>query len=79
MSIGKLSRGSPFFQFQTDSFALFAVDTGVARRLGPSQMAWLSGALQSARGKAPCWLPLAALPARQRTLVHADTISGFPL
>jgi uncharacterized membrane protein HdeD (DUF308 family)/3',5'-cyclic AMP phosphodiesterase CpdA len=43
---------APFFQFQTDSFALFAVDTGVARRLGPSQMAWLSGALQSARGKA---------------------------
>ncbi len=43
---------APFFQFQTDSFALFAVDTGVARRLDPAQRAWLSAALGSARGKA---------------------------
>ena len=34
---------APFFQVQTDSFALFAVDTGVARRLDPAQMAWLAG------------------------------------
>ena len=40
---------APFFQFQTDSFALFAVDTGVARRLDPAQMAWLSAALGRAR------------------------------
>ncbi len=43
---------APFFQFQTDAFALFAVDTGVARRVDAAQMAWLSGALDSARGKA---------------------------
>jgi len=43
---------APFFQIQTDSFALFAADTGVARRLDSSQMAWLSGALSEARGKA---------------------------
>lgn len=43
---------APFFQIQTDSFALFAVDTGVVRSLDPAQMAWLSGALRSARGKA---------------------------
>ncbi len=42
---------APYFQFQTDSFALFAVDTGVARRVDPAQLAWLRGALESARGK----------------------------
>ena len=40
------SRRRPFFQFQTDSFALFAVDTGVARRVDPSQLAWLAAALR---------------------------------
>jgi uncharacterized membrane protein HdeD (DUF308 family) len=42
---------APYFQLQTDSFALFAVDTGVARRVDPAQWAWLRGALESARGK----------------------------
>ncbi len=42
---------APFFQLQTDSFALFAVDTGVARRVDPAQLMWLRGALESARGK----------------------------
>jgi hypothetical protein len=42
---------APYFQLQTDSFALFAVDTGVVRRVDPVQMAWLRGALESARGK----------------------------
>jgi uncharacterized membrane protein HdeD (DUF308 family) len=42
---------APFFQFQTRSFALFAVDTGVARQVDPLQMAWLRDALESARGK----------------------------
>src|SRR5262249_46872526 len=41
----------PFFQFQTDSFALFAVDTGVAKRVDPAQAAWLKAALASAKGK----------------------------
>jgi hypothetical protein len=42
---------APYFQLQTDSFALFAVDTGVARRVDPPQWAWLKDALESARGK----------------------------
>lgn len=44
---------APFFQFQTDTFALFAVDTGVAKRLDPAQLAWFKAALESAtaRGK----------------------------
>jgi uncharacterized membrane protein HdeD (DUF308 family) len=41
----------PFFQFQTDRFALFALDTGVRKRLDPAQLAWLKPALESARGK----------------------------
>lgn len=46
----QLQRG-PFFQFQTDAFALFAVDTGVLRRVDPAQMQWLKEALESAKGK----------------------------
>jgi 3',5'-cyclic AMP phosphodiesterase CpdA len=42
---------APFFQIQTDRFALIAVDTGVARTVDPRQMAWLRGALDQARGK----------------------------
>lgn len=41
----------PYFQIQTDTFALFAVDTGVAKRLDPIQLEWLKAALESARGK----------------------------
>lgn len=41
----------PFFQFQTDTFALFAVDTGIARTIDPLQLAWLKAALTSAQGK----------------------------
>ncbi len=42
---------APFFEVQTDQFALVAVDTGVARTVDPVQMAWLRGALDRARGK----------------------------
>jgi uncharacterized membrane protein HdeD (DUF308 family) len=42
---------APFFQLQTDTFALFAVDTGVARRVDSLQFRWLLDALESARGK----------------------------
>ncbi len=42
---------APYFQFQTDTFALFAVDTGVERTLDPLQREWLEQALDSAAGK----------------------------
>jgi 3',5'-cyclic AMP phosphodiesterase CpdA len=41
----------PFFQFQTDQFALFVLDTGVRKRLDDAQLAWFKGALTSAAGK----------------------------
>lgn len=41
----------PLFQFQTDRFALFAVDTGVRKQVDPAQEAWFRAALESARGK----------------------------
>jgi uncharacterized membrane protein HdeD (DUF308 family)/3',5'-cyclic AMP phosphodiesterase CpdA len=41
----------PFFQVQTEQFALIAVDTGVLRRLDPAQEAWLKAALERSRGK----------------------------
>lgn len=42
---------APFFQLQTDTFALFAVDTGVARQVDPVQFDWLKAALEAANGK----------------------------
>ncbi len=41
----------PFFQFQTDRFALIAVDTGMRKRVDEAQREWLEAALESARGK----------------------------
>jgi uncharacterized membrane protein HdeD (DUF308 family)/3',5'-cyclic AMP phosphodiesterase CpdA len=41
----------PFFQFQTDRFALFVVDTGVRKSIDAAQREWLKTALASARGK----------------------------
>lgn len=41
----------PFFQIQTDQFALLAVDTGVMRRVDPLQLRWLNEALAASRGK----------------------------
>ncbi|MFO1002449.1 MAG: metallophosphoesterase [Planctomycetaceae bacterium] len=41
----------PYFQLQTDTFALFAVDTGVARQIDPAQQLWLEAGLRAAAGK----------------------------
>jgi len=41
----------PFFEFQTDRFAMVAVDTGIVKRIDPAQWAWLESALERARGK----------------------------
>ena len=40
-----------FFQLQTPSFALFAVDTGVLRGIDAEQRTWLRAALEASRGK----------------------------
>ena len=40
-----------FFQLQTPSFALFAIDTGVLRGIDSEQMTWLRAALDASRGK----------------------------
>jgi 3',5'-cyclic AMP phosphodiesterase CpdA len=42
---------APFFQLQTPSFALLAVDTGVMRGIDAEQRAWLRAALDASRGK----------------------------
>lgn len=41
----------PFFDIQTDRFALIAADTGVARTLDPLEEMWFKAALEKARGK----------------------------
>jgi uncharacterized membrane protein HdeD (DUF308 family) len=41
----------PFFEVQTDRFALVAVDTGVLRQVDTDQWAWLKAALGRSRGK----------------------------
>ncbi len=42
---------APFFELQTDRFALLCVDTGVVKRVDAEQLAWLRSALDRARGK----------------------------
>jgi uncharacterized membrane protein HdeD (DUF308 family) len=42
---------APFFQVQTDRFALIAVDTGVLKCIDPAQKAWLRQALAASDGK----------------------------
>jgi 3',5'-cyclic AMP phosphodiesterase CpdA len=42
---------APFFQIQTPSFALLAVDTGVLRGVDPEELTWLRAALSASRGK----------------------------
>ena len=42
---------APFFELQTDRFALVAIDTGVLRTIDPTQAAWLEAALTRASGK----------------------------
>jgi 3',5'-cyclic AMP phosphodiesterase CpdA len=42
---------APFFQVQTPSFALIAVDTGVLRGVDADQYKWLRDALEASRGK----------------------------
>ena len=42
---------APFFELQTDRFALVAIDTGVVRMIDPAQEAWLRAALNRAAGK----------------------------
>jgi uncharacterized membrane protein HdeD (DUF308 family) len=41
----------PFFDIQTQQFALIAVDTGVLRQVDTAQWVWLKTALERARGK----------------------------
>jgi len=41
----------PFFDIQTDRFALVAIDTGIVKRIDRAQWEWLQSALTRARGK----------------------------
>jgi uncharacterized membrane protein HdeD (DUF308 family) len=41
----------PFFEVQTEQFALIAVDTGVLRQVDTAQWQWLKEALERSRGK----------------------------
>jgi uncharacterized membrane protein HdeD (DUF308 family)/3',5'-cyclic AMP phosphodiesterase CpdA len=43
---------APFFELQTDRFALVAVDTGILRTIDPAQQEWLEAALARSAGKA---------------------------
>jgi hypothetical protein len=42
---------APFFELQTDRFALIAVDTGILRTIDRAQADWLTAALNRAEGK----------------------------
>src|SRR6185436_1911369 len=42
---------APFFEIQSERFALVAIDTGIVKRIDPAQQAWLESALDRAKGK----------------------------
>jgi uncharacterized membrane protein HdeD (DUF308 family) len=42
---------APFFELQTENFALLAIDTGILRSVDARQWAWLERALARSRGK----------------------------
>ena len=42
---------APFFEVQTDRFALVAIDTGVLRKVDAAERRWLEGALDRSAGK----------------------------
>jgi uncharacterized membrane protein HdeD (DUF308 family) len=42
---------APFFEIQTERFALIVVDTGILKTIDDEQQAWLNGALERSRGK----------------------------
>lgn len=42
---------APFFEIQTRDFAIIAIDTGIRRTLDDRQLAWVTAALDRARGK----------------------------
>jgi uncharacterized membrane protein HdeD (DUF308 family) len=41
----------PYFEIQTPTFALIALDTGILRTVDPDQLAWFRGALDRSTGK----------------------------
>jgi uncharacterized membrane protein HdeD (DUF308 family) len=45
------SQRAPFFELQTDDFALIAIDTGILRSVDDRQRGWLERALERSRGK----------------------------
>ncbi len=42
---------APFFELQTDDFALLAIDTGILRTVDERQLAWIERVLDRSRGK----------------------------
>ena len=42
---------APFFEVQTEGFALIAIDTGVLRKIDPQQERWLEGRAAACRGQ----------------------------
>ena len=42
---------APFFEFQTNDFALIAIDTGILRTVDARQRAWIERVLERSRGK----------------------------
>src|SRR5262249_50257673 len=42
---------APFFELQSDGFALLAIDTGILRTLDARQWAWIERALERSRGR----------------------------
>lgn len=70
-----LQRG-PFFEIQTERFALIAVDTGVLKTVDTAQWDWLKGALARSRGKFTMAILGHPLYTAGRYQGHVDQLTG---
>ena len=66
---------APFFEVQTDRFALLAIDTGVLRKIDTEQERWLEGALRRPPARRP-WRSSAILSSRAATTSRQATTSS---
>lgn len=70
-AIENTDQRAPFFELQTDRFALIAIDTGIQRMVDDRQLAWIERALERSKGKFTM-----AIVGHPRFAAGADTSEG---
>lgn len=67
---------APFFDVQTDEFALIAVDTGIVRSVDPVQWQWLEGALGERGALYQSFVEMRVEPSTRRVRILPFGVTG---